>query len=633
MEARSEALGNRRLDARRDSADFRDLIYRPALVQLPRTREPDPELLHVRNQGRGGACSGFALAAVIDYLNQWRVLEKVLDPPWRPVSSRMLYEMARGHDRWPGEDYEGSSARGAMKGWHKNGVCWEPDWPFTDDDPGELTAARAENALNNPLGAYYRVLPRRTDLQAAIVEAQVVFVSARVHAGWDEPRDGVIEYRPEIEPGGHAFAVVGYRQDGFIVQNSWGPGWGGLEIGDEQVGGLAIWTYEDFDNHLMDAWVARMALPVESLVALRAGDIAHRPEGPERVEKAPPRHQIVHHYVHIDDGAYDPFGDYPSDATQMDEIAERAAESPHVLLYAHGGLNSLKAAASRIGRWKPVFERNDIYPIHFMWETGLLAELRDVLLGKEELARERVGGFLSSWWDRMLEKATWPLGRPLWKEMISDAEVAFATGDGEGAPAGTDSLGRLLGALRPASEGGPRIHLVGHSAGAIWLAHLVDRWNAVGGPPIQNLMFLAPACTHDLYADLIRPRMRDRSVEELSLFLLSEKDEKDDTVVRIYRKSLLYLVSNSYQKPGQELIGSGGDVPILGMAKFLDDFEPLTTGYKRRVTTFLTDRDPETTSKSHGGFDNDLATMNTVLRRMLGEDYDEERAFTEDELD
>ena len=29
----------------------------------------------------------------------------------------MLYEMARRYDEWPGENYEGSSARGAMKGW------------------------------------------------------------------------------------------------------------------------------------------------------------------------------------------------------------------------------------------------------------------------------------------------------------------------------------------------------------------------------------------------------------------------------------------------------------------------------------------------------------------------------------
>lgn len=35
----------------------------------------------------------------------------------------MLYELARRYDEWPGEGYEGSSARGAMKGWVRHGVC------------------------------------------------------------------------------------------------------------------------------------------------------------------------------------------------------------------------------------------------------------------------------------------------------------------------------------------------------------------------------------------------------------------------------------------------------------------------------------------------------------------------------
>ena len=35
----------------------------------------------------------------------------------------MFYELAKLYDEWPGQDYEGSSCRGALKGWHKHGVC------------------------------------------------------------------------------------------------------------------------------------------------------------------------------------------------------------------------------------------------------------------------------------------------------------------------------------------------------------------------------------------------------------------------------------------------------------------------------------------------------------------------------
>lgn len=631
-EPRSEALGGRVLDARRDSTDFRDHVYRPALVQLPRDLPPKPEHLNVRNQGQEGACTGFGLAAVVDYLNGLRIEEGILDEPWEPVSSRMLYELAKRHDRWPGEEYEGSSARGAMKGWHKYGVCPDPLWPYRVGEPGFLTAERQERALRYPLGAYYRVMPRRSEAQAALVEAHVLFVTAKVHPGWNDPTDGAIPYRPgEPETGGHAFAVVGYTEDGFIVQNSWGTGWGGLDVGGHRLGGLALWSYEDFEAHLMDAWVARMALPVRSLASLRAGNISQSPRGPERIEAGPPQHEIAHHYIHIDDGQFDPQGDYPSKPEQVDEIVQRAVQAEDVVLYAHGGLNSVKAAAARTGAWREVFERNGIHEVHFIWESGLLGELRDVLFGKQDFAEERAGGFLSGWWDRLLEKASHPLGRPLWAEMISDAEVAFAKGGNGSTPAGTETLDRLITALAGAGGRTPRLHLVGHSAGSIWLAHLLARWKDLGGPPIQNLIFLAPAATHALYADLIRPRMRDRTVEELTLFRLSEDDEKRDTVQQIYRKSLLYLVSNSYQKTKHQL--EGPSVPLIGMHRFQEEFEPLTEGYKRRATVYVTDEDPETTSSTHGGFDNDLATMNTVLRLVLGDRYGQAEPFTEEELE
>ena len=46
----------------------------------------------------------------------------------------MLYEMARRYDEWAGEKYSGSSARGAVKGWHKHGVCSESHWPYKAGD-------------------------------------------------------------------------------------------------------------------------------------------------------------------------------------------------------------------------------------------------------------------------------------------------------------------------------------------------------------------------------------------------------------------------------------------------------------------------------------------------------------------
>ena len=142
---------------------------------------------------KSGACGGFGLAAVIDYLNQLRHRDGIIDH-FEKVSSRMLYEMGKRHDRWPGEAYEGSSARGAMKGWHKHGVCGEDDWPYSAGSAGSLTTLRQQRALANPLGAYYRILPSRTDMQAALNEVGAVFATAYVHAGWKNPVKGRIEF-------------------------------------------------------------------------------------------------------------------------------------------------------------------------------------------------------------------------------------------------------------------------------------------------------------------------------------------------------------------------------------------------------------------------------------------------------
>ena len=44
--------------------------------------------------------------------------------------------------------------------------------------------------------------------------------------------------------GGHAFALVGYNQAGFVVQNSWGTGWGEKGygwLGDYSAAHILVW--------------------------------------------------------------------------------------------------------------------------------------------------------------------------------------------------------------------------------------------------------------------------------------------------------------------------------------------------------------------------------------------------------
>jgi hypothetical protein len=69
--------------------------------------------------------------------------------------------------------------------------------------------------------------------------------------------------------------------------------------------------------------------------------------------------------------------------------------------------------------------------------------------------------------------------------------------------------------------------------------------------------------------------------------------------------------------------------PIMGMEKFLPALP--TAGLEGRIATSLSPRDPaRSAARSHGGFDQDPATMNTMLSIVLGRAPS--RRFTKAEL-
>ena len=265
-------VSNRIIDARADRIDYHDRMYQPKLVSLPK-RYPDLEFIAahldkyktlVLDQGYEGACVGFGLAALINYLNWKKSLETDHPDEVVKVSPRMLHTMARFYDEWPGEDYLGTSCRGAMKGWYRHGVCSDEFWPYRRGRKVEFVRPKPgwqEDALKTPLGAYYRVSKDSiTDVQSALYEVGAVYVSCKYHHGWDDvpydAKDGppVINLKPK-SAGAHVFALVGYEQRGFILQNSWGKTWG--------YNGFAIITYDDWLKNSQDAWVAVLGAPVD----------------------------------------------------------------------------------------------------------------------------------------------------------------------------------------------------------------------------------------------------------------------------------------------------------------------------------------------------------------------------------
>lgn len=63
---------------------------------------------------------------------------------------------------------------------------------------------------------------------------------------WNELRQGILRFwKGEEAHGGHAIAIVGYDEDGFIIRNSWGSYYAD--------GGYTKFPYEDYD-YFVEVW-------------------------------------------------------------------------------------------------------------------------------------------------------------------------------------------------------------------------------------------------------------------------------------------------------------------------------------------------------------------------------------------
>ncbi|WP_439588256.1 C1 family peptidase [Hydrogenophaga sp.] len=690
---------NHRFDARPDRLDFRDLIYKPPLRSLaavfPTAKhlsEAVPSYVKAKlvlDQGREGSCTGFGLAAVVNYLLWLRELEQPGSNDAVRVSPHMFYELARRYDEWEGESYEGSSCRGALKGFHKHGVCEEVYWPESG------AGARAEtdwdvDALRRPLGVYYRINKNSVvDMQAAIGEIGAIYVSAQVHNGWERvphsktpPKSHEEDQLPSIperkagDLGGHAFALVGYNDRGFIVQNSWGNRWGAA--------GFAVMPYSDWVKYGTDAWALALGVAqcqeasVERIAAQRwpqrsgrslgyAGrqgkspdnplddpwpidrEYDHKPYQPWSTARAY-EHTLVtgnNGHVVLTDFTAGIDGDVEAFVqTQVNRalpfFKSQGQAQAHFMVYVHGGLNKEADSIDRIRVLAPYFEANGIYPLFLTWRTGPLETLRDILEDKLRQAfgvdDERARGILEKLGDardRSVEAIASTAFKGLWTEMRQNARRATLKGRGNDLLA--LALAKLQARLQTELGKSLKLHLVGHSAGSIVLGHLVEKLVA-NQVTAASCSLYAPACTVafaiekylSIGSAVIKP-------EHIHLHYLTDRQEKDDDLakagpVTLYGKSLLYLVSRALDDVRK--------MPLLGMERAHDpayfnkdqwapgqlpslkhwhtafpvaNHHPVPTPYIR------VNKLGKTEQATHGSFDNNIDVITDTILRISGQ--------------
>jgi hypothetical protein len=598
------------------------------------------------------------------------------------ISARMLYQNARLYDEWKGDDYEGSSCRGAMKGFHKHGVCTEKFWPNFEkrNRPGTARDGWDQNAPETPLGAYYRVDGKSiVDMQSAIFETHAIYVSADVHDGWDRIKNNCktignaligAPNKPD-DVGGHAFAMVGYTADGFIIQNSWGPTWG--------YHGFAILPYEDWTRYGTDAWALALGAPMRVSFPAIKGKAGAKSQTPSQFRSPEMRTEVSlderlrdrsmrRNRVASDTSRVAPWidgeeakrlifighngsaerelvaadsGDGAVAAVVRECVATAAERGySHLVIYDHGGLNSRADGLDRARVLGPWFEANGIMPIFVVWQTGFLESATDILKG----AAEKLGipvsldkGWLRSKINEVKDRAFEVFARDagvkaIWENMKNRADGASSRGGGLTTAA--KELQAAIGGLSRSQR--PEIHLMGHSAGAIMQGHFLSAMKTQG-LKASTVHLWAPACTVEFATATYGSAFANKVADPKTTFIdvLSDANElRDPCVPVLYSKSLLYLVSRALEPDH--------NTPVLGLqrawpkwsdgADFMDGYQKILDKWNAASEGVVLDpaitetevpirhetNKDETINAGHGSFDNNLNIVNRAIRRVTG---------------
>lgn len=313
-----------------------------------------------------------------------------------------------------------------------------------------------------------------------------------------------------------------------------------------------------------------------------------------------------------------------------DYAAARKAKGlpARVMLHAHGGLVAAKPALGYAIATHQWWLDNGVYPVYFVWRSGILGTFRDVLA--EALigaGADQRGDFT----DGIIEFfARFANGPRFWGEMKDDARESSRVvqvprpGGFDQVDGGGLFFAKMLKSFRDENPDAPvELHAVGHSAGSIFHSEFIPAALGIGIPAFESLSLLAPAVRVDEFLSTLRQRVVDQEIRHLSMFTMAERLEKDDTCFEKYQKSLLYFIRGALEKDRQaEILGLQECIKRDPELRALFGTQPDVAQVIYSQTQSRTGRSA-TQAVHHSDFDNDRATMMSVGRRIMGlSDFD-----------
>ncbi len=235
------------LGLHKSPSDKRDiLVYtfvEDILEKLPTEIDYTSKMTPVKNQGREGACVGFAGIGIKEY--QEKIDYKLTNDNYIDLSERFLYEESKkisGHR-------EGTTLVACAKVLAKHGVCEDKFWKYISKKKQQPLTGAYHNALKFKIELKWTRITNEKELKASLIKFGPVIIGVRVKKNWYREVNGHIPNSSFFDKvlGGHAIALVGYndKTKEYKFKNSWGANWGD--------NGYGYLPYKEMKKTLMDA--------------------------------------------------------------------------------------------------------------------------------------------------------------------------------------------------------------------------------------------------------------------------------------------------------------------------------------------------------------------------------------------
>ncbi|MBT8207457.1 MAG: hypothetical protein KJO18_04220, partial [Acidimicrobiia bacterium] len=348
----------------------------------------------------------------------------------------------------------------------------------------------------------------------------------------------------------HAFLIIGYDDDGFLVRNSWGQYWG--------YDGYAVLAYDDWKTNGRHVYAPAFTGPSPSLI-----DGAPRSAAPESREREIAKTMWGHIVALDDEGRLSSDGLYAATSSTVRSyfyLFEQHAKKhkwkrPKLLVHADDGSQPRAETVERLAKVRDELMDQEIYPIFVVWDMPWRPDFEDELevrlpagvpsimaelYGPPTRSQKRYEGFLA---DEDLDDSfmkyflfegrivSETLAVELWRAIQRRSRQACSRVDG-----GARILAERIS--NKAKEMDFDIHIAAHGTGDFLLSQFAGLL-----PSIGSCHLWAPATTVSEFESTYGNLYGGGRIGQMAITVLDDASERADSIGK-YPESILCLASN-----------------------------------------------------------------------------------------